>query len=91
MSTDIPQRKFDPAQWVSQSEAAEIRGVSRQAIARLLRKGRFTTFSIGGKILLKRSDVEGFKPKPPGPSPKKKATTKKRRLPSVGQRYPHPR
>jgi excisionase family DNA binding protein len=82
MSTDIPRfskNNFDPAQWVSQSEAAEIRGVSRQAIARLLKKGRFTTFSIGGKILLKRSEVEQFKPKPPGPPPKKKATTKPRK------------
>ena len=82
MSTDIPnssKKHFDPSQWVSQTEAAEIRGVSRQAIAGLLRKGRFTTLSIGGKILLKRSEVEEFKPKPPGPSPKKKATSKKRR------------
>jgi excisionase family DNA binding protein len=76
MSTDIPQRKFDPAQWVSQSEAAEIRGVSRQAIARLLKKGRFSTFSVGGKTLLKRSEVEQFKPKPPGPPPKKRANAK---------------
>jgi len=82
MSSDIKKssnKNFDPGQWVSQAEAAEIRGVSRQAIAGLLKKGRFTTLSIGGKILLKRSEVEEFKPKPPGPSPKKKATTKKRR------------
>jgi excisionase family DNA binding protein len=72
-------KNFDPAQWVSQAEAAGIRGVSRQAIAGLLKKGRFTTLSIGGKILLKRSEVEEFKPKPPGPSPKKKVMAKPRR------------
>jgi excisionase family DNA binding protein len=65
-------KHFDPAQWVSQSEAAEMRGVTRQAIARLVGKRRFTTLSIGGKTLLKRSEVEEFKPKPPGPSPKTK-------------------
>jgi hypothetical protein len=59
-----------PSEWISQADAAGMRGVTRQAIAGLVRKGRFTTLSIGGKTLLKRSEVEGFKPKPPGPSPK---------------------
>ncbi len=68
---------FDPTEWISQAEAAEIRGVTRQAIARLVKKGRFTTLSIGGKTLLKRSDVEDFKPKPPGPLPKAKQTNRK--------------
>jgi excisionase family DNA binding protein len=75
MSTDLkgsPNRSFDPAQWVSQAEAAEMRRVTRQAIARLVKKRRFTTLSIGGKTLLRRSEVEDFKPKPPGPSPKVK-------------------
>jgi len=57
-------------QWVSQAEAAQMRGVSRQAIVRLVKKGRFTTLCIAGKILLKKSEVEHFKPKPPGPAPK---------------------
>jgi excisionase family DNA binding protein len=67
-----PNKNFDPAQWVSQAEAAEMRGVTRQAIADLLRKKRFTTLLIGGKTLIKRSEVQKFKPKPPGPSPKTK-------------------
>jgi excisionase family DNA binding protein len=83
MSTDrkgSPKKNFDPAQWVSQSEAAEMRGVTRQAIARLVGKGRFATLSIGGKTLLSRSEVEDFKPKRPGPSPKvKKSETRKAR------------
>jgi len=49
-------------EWVSQAEAARIRGVSRQAIARLIKKGRFRVLSIGGKILLRRSDVEAYEP-----------------------------
>jgi hypothetical protein len=67
-----PNKNFNPAQWISQAEAAGMRGVTRQAIADLVKKRRFTTLSIGGKTLLKRSEVQEFKPKPPGPSPKKK-------------------
>jgi len=80
MSTDqggTDQKKFDASQWISQSEAAKLRGVSRQAIARLVQKGRFKTLSIGGKILLRRSEVEEFRPKPPGPSPKDKRLGRK--------------
>ncbi len=65
-------RKIDPDQWISQAEAAKLRGVSRQGIARLVRKGRFETLSIGGKTLLRRSEVEEFQPMPPGPVPKGK-------------------
>jgi hypothetical protein len=64
--------KFEPKEWVSQVDAAKMRGVTRQAIADLVRKGRFTTLSIGGRTLLKRSEVEEFEPKPPGPLPKAK-------------------
>jgi len=81
MSTNISASKtktLDPAQWVSQAEAAEIRGVTRQAIARLVKKGRFQTLAIGGKTLLKRSEVEGFQPKPPGPVPKPKRPKQKK-------------
>jgi hypothetical protein len=70
--TSTPDKKFVAAEWVSQVDAAKIRGVTRQAIADLVAKGRFTTLSIGGKTLLKRSEVEHFTPKPPGPLPTKK-------------------
>jgi len=56
----------DTNRWVSQAEAARMRGVSRQAIARLVKKGRFTVLQIGGKILLRRSDVETYEPEKPG-------------------------
>ena len=70
MSTHLRTKTFDPEEWVSQAEAAEMRGVSRQAIARLIKKGRFTTFVVAGRTLLKKSEVEHFKAKPPGPQPK---------------------
>jgi excisionase family DNA binding protein len=68
----IYEKSIDASQWISQAEAARLRGVSRQAIAELVRRGRFKTLSIGGKTLLRRSEVEEFQPKPPGPSPKGK-------------------
>jgi excisionase family DNA binding protein len=52
--------------WVSQAEAARIRGVSRQAIARLIKKGRLGVFRIAGKVLLNRAEVESFVPDQPG-------------------------
>jgi excisionase family DNA binding protein len=65
-------KTFDPTQWMSQSAAAAARKVSRQAIAKLVAKGRFTTLEVGGRTLLKRSEVESFKAQRPGPAPKKK-------------------
>ncbi|MGP8260039.1 MAG: helix-turn-helix domain-containing protein [Acidobacteriaceae bacterium] len=53
-------------EWVSQAEAARIRGVSRQAISRLIKKGRLQVLEIGGKVLLNRSEIEAFVPDPPG-------------------------
>jgi excisionase family DNA binding protein len=80
MSTDqrgLYEKKVDASQWISQADAAKLRGVSRQAIARLVRKGRFKTLSIGGKTLLRRSEVEKFQAKPPGPSPQSKQLKRK--------------
>lgn len=65
-------KKTEAGQWISQAEAAKLRGVSRQAIAQLVKRGRFETLLIGGKVLLRGSEVENFQPKPPGPSPKGK-------------------
>jgi|GraSoiStandDraft_35_1057300.scaffolds.fasta_scaffold2143427_1 hypothetical protein len=59
-------------QWISQSEAARIRGVSPQAIENLMKKGRFRTLLIGGRVLVNRRDVENYKPKRTGRPRKKK-------------------
>jgi excisionase family DNA binding protein len=66
LSTYFAVERSVPEDWVSQAEAARIRGVSRQAIARLVRKGRFQVLRIGGKILLKRADVNAYEPEQPG-------------------------
>jgi hypothetical protein len=73
MSSDIRrggENTFDASAWISQSEAARLRGMSRQAIASLAKKDRFKTLKIGGKTLLDRTDVERFKSAPRGPQPK---------------------
>lgn len=59
-------RDHDTNDWVSQAEAARMRGVSRQAIARLIRKGRFRVLKIGGKVLLRRLDVKAYESKGAG-------------------------
>ena len=46
-----------------------MRGVSRQAIARLIKKGRFRILEIGGKILLRREDIKAYQPEAPGRPP----------------------
>lgn len=43
-----------------------MRGVTRQAIAKLVSKGKFTTLEIAGHKLVKRADVEAYKPEPGG-------------------------
>jgi excisionase family DNA binding protein len=46
--------------WLTQSEAARIRGVSRQAIGDLVKRGRLQVCRIGGELLLNRKEVEAF-------------------------------
>ena len=66
---------IDPSQWVSQAEAAELRGVSRQAIHQLVQKGRFRTTEIAGRTLLLREDVVAYKPDAGGRPPNTENTT----------------
>jgi excisionase family DNA binding protein len=69
MSTHLFGGDSASADWISQAEAARIRGVSRQAIARLIKKGRFQILRIGGKVLVKRSEVKSYEPEQPGRPP----------------------
>lgn len=48
-------------QWISKSEAARLRGVSRQAIWELVRRGRLVPAIYGRRMYLRRSDVLNFK------------------------------
>jgi Helix-turn-helix domain len=61
---------------ISQAEAARIRGVSQQAIANLIRRGRLASVSVAGRTLVLRTDVETFIPKPKQGRPPKKAGRK---------------
>ena len=47
---------------VSQTEAAEMRGVSVQAISHLIKAGRFQTVQVSGKTFLLREEVATYKP-----------------------------
>ena len=65
-STQINPKKVEPDDWVSQAEAARLRSVSRQAIAKLVANARLRTLVIGGRTLVNRLDVLAFEPNPPG-------------------------
>jgi excisionase family DNA binding protein len=68
MSTNFSQES--PDDWISQAEAARFRDVSRQAIARLIKRGRLRVLKIGGRLLVHRRDIERFEPEPPGRPPR---------------------
>jgi excisionase family DNA binding protein len=70
----------NPDDWISASEAARLRGVSRQAIGSLLLRGRLRALKFGGKTFVSRKDVEAYVPDPGG-RPRKKAMPKKRVAP----------
>jgi excisionase family DNA binding protein len=65
-ATNKNPERFEPAEWINQAEAARLRGVSRQAIAKLAAHGRLRTLAVGGRTLVNRVDVLAFTPNPPG-------------------------
>ena len=67
MSTNLNEAIAD--EWISQAEAARIRSVSRQAIGRLIKRKRLKTLKIGGRMLVRRKDIEDFKPDQAGRPP----------------------
>jgi excisionase family DNA binding protein len=69
----------DLEEYVSQAEAARIRGISQQAIANLIRRGRLAPVSLGGRTLVHRSEVEAFVARPKLGRPHKKTGKKKAR------------
>lgn len=54
--------------WMSKGDASRARGVSRQAIWELVRRGRLTTRVYKGRVYVSRAEVMGFKPRPRGPA-----------------------
>jgi hypothetical protein len=67
----------ESSELISQAEAARIRGVSQQAIANLIRRGRLASTLVAGRPLVLRSEVEAFLPKPKLGRPQRKTTAKK--------------
>jgi len=62
--------------YISQAEAARLRGVSKQAIANLIHRGRLTTVSVADRTLVLRKEVEAFVSQSAGRPPKKKPSIK---------------
>jgi hypothetical protein len=54
--------KFNPEDLVRQTTAARMRGVSTQAIVRLVQRGKLTKVVIDGYTFVLRDEVEKFKP-----------------------------
>lgn len=52
---------------MTQSEAGRLRGVSREAIADLIRRGRLRSVKFCGRALVYRRDVEELRRLKPGP------------------------
>jgi hypothetical protein len=55
--------------WISQAEGARLRGVSRQAIANLVKNGRLRTFAVGGRVFVSRAELLAFERLPAGRPP----------------------
>jgi excisionase family DNA binding protein len=62
LSANLKKDSIDLSEWISQAEAARLRGVSRQAIAKLVRKGRLTSLIIGGHTFVNRVEIIDFEP-----------------------------
>ena len=71
ISIEKYRQSIRPEGWISQAEAARVRGVSQQAIDNLVKRNRFKTLKLGGKTLLNLVDVANYQPQPPGPRPDK--------------------
>ena len=52
---------IDPADLISQSKAARILGLTRQAVFRAMERGRLPVYEIAGKRLILRQDAEKYK------------------------------
>lgn len=57
----------DVGDLITIAEAARLRGVSRSAISELVRRGRLRSVDMFGRVLVYRSEVEGFQKQKPGP------------------------
>ena len=70
MSTN--KQEISPDSWITQAEAARIRGVSRQAINKLVKKQRIKTLQVGSVIFVDKIDIQNYKILTSGRPKKKK-------------------
>lgn len=76
MSTHL-NSEIHPEHWVTPAEAARLRGVTRQAITKLIRAGRVGVLEIGGRRLIRRSDIVNFERRKPGRRKKRRDSNAK--------------
>jgi len=69
--------KINPDDLIRQATAAKMRGVSPQAINRLIERGSLNTVVIDGLVFVYREEVEKYKPSVGG-RPKSNITKKRR-------------
>jgi len=64
---------IDIDDWITLAEAARLRNTTRQAISKLVKRGRLETLRIAGHILVNKTGVLAFVEDTPGRKPRKKA------------------
>ena len=69
---------------ISQTQAAKLRGVTREAIADLIRRGKLVPIEVAGRKLLRRSDVESYAPESGGRPKKAETNATKQRATKKG-------
>ena len=62
MSTYFSRTPIDLSDWITQAEAARLRGTTRQAIAKLIKQKRLATLEVGGRRFVRRQDVLAYEP-----------------------------
>jgi len=70
--------KFSPKELVGPKTAAQMRGVTKQAIDGMIRRGRLKTVVIDGHTFLLKKDIENYQPSVGG-RPKSKGEPAKKR------------
>ena len=67
---------YNPEKWMSLSEASRMRGVKKQTMSFLVKKGVFESLRIGNNVFVIREDVASYEPDPGG-RPRKDGKKKK--------------
>ncbi len=69
-TVNLMSKKISTSDWITQSEASRLRGVSRQAINKLVKGGKVRTLLMAGVLLVHKQDIKEFEAAKPG-RPKK--------------------